>query len=146
MKNKSSSFLQIIIAVFGIVVLFLLIRMPLLEGRAKDLDLVSIYTDPLILYGYAASIVFFVGLYRVFKLVAYFGQNEFSNAKTDLKCIKYCAITFGVLIMGAAIFISQTHHKDDDPAGFIGMSIVFTFISMVVAFLAARFEKRLTNI
>jgi hypothetical protein len=41
----------------------MLLRLPLLEGRAKDLDLFSIYADPFIWYGYITAIPFFMALY-----------------------------------------------------------------------------------
>src|SRR5688500_8121304 len=94
MKRIPTIFLQTVIVLIGIVVLAVLIRLPLIEGRAANLDLLSVYSDPFILYGYAASIAFFVGLYKAFKLLGYIGQNKVfsSNSVGALKSIKYCAI------------------------------------------------------
>jgi Protein of unknown function (DUF3036). len=64
MKTISTVFLQAVVVLIGILALVILIRVPLTEGRATNLDLFSIYTDPFILYGYAASIAFFVALYK----------------------------------------------------------------------------------
>src|SRR5690606_24036512 len=90
MKRISIVFLQAVIVLIGIVVLAIMIRFPLTEGRAANLDLFSIYADPFILYGYAASIAFFVALYKAFKLLGYIGQNNvFSlNSVRALKSIK----------------------------------------------------------
>ena len=131
----------------GIVALAILIRFPLIEGRAANLDLFSIYADPFILYGYAVSIVFFVGLYKVFKLLGYIRQNKiFSPSSVGaLKSIKYCAIALSILIVTAGILIILFHDKEDDPAGFLALCIVTTFASMVVATVAARFEKILQH-
>lgn len=147
MKRISITFLQAVIVLIGIVALAILIRFPLTEGRAANLDLFSIYADPLILYGYAASIVFFVALYKAFRLLGYIGQNKvFSSGSVKaLKSIKYCAIVLGVLIVAAGIFIRIAHNKDDDPAGFLAMCIMATFVSAVVATAAAIFEKILQN-
>lgn len=147
MKRISIIFLQAVVVLIGIIALAILIRVPLTEGRATNLDLLSIYLDPLILYGYAASIAFFVALYKAFKLLGYIGQNKvFSlNAVKSLKSIKYCAIILGFLIVLAGLYIRVFHHKDDDPAGFIAMCIVTTFVSVVVATAAAIFEKILQN-
>jgi len=147
MKRTSIIFLQAVIVLIGVVALALLIRLPLTEGRAKNLDLFSIYADPLILYGYAASIAFFVALYKAFKLLGYIGQNKvFSlNSVKALKSIKYCAIVLGILIVAAGVYIRIYHDKEDDPAGFIAMCIVTTFVSIVVATAAAVFEKILQN-
>jgi hypothetical protein len=35
------------------------------------------------------------------------------------------------------------HNKDDDPAGFLAMCMVTTFVSVVVATAAAVFEKKI---
>ena len=140
-------FLQGVIVLIGIVVLAILITVPLKEGRATHLDLFSIYADPFILYGYAASIAFFIALYKAFRLMGYIGNNKVfsSNSVQALRSIKYCAITLGILIVIAGLYINFSHHPDDDPAGFIAVCIVTTFASVVVATAAAVFEKILQN-
>lgn len=147
MKRISTIFLQVVIVLIGIVALAILIRFPLTEGRAANLDLFSVYADPVILYGYAASIAFFVALYKAFKLLGYIGQNEVfsSNSVGALKSIKYCAIVLSILIATAGLFIRISHNKDDDPAGFLAICIVTTFVSIIVATAAAIFEKILQN-
>ena len=146
MKKISIIFLQAVIVLIG-VALVILIRFPLTEGRAANLDLFSIYSDPFILYGYAASIAFFVALYKAFRLLGYIGQNKVfsSNAVEALKSIKYCAIVLSILIVIAGLYIRISHNKEDDPAGFLAICIVTTFISIVVATAAAIFEKTLQN-
>ncbi len=131
----------------GIVALAIMIRFPLTEGRAENLDLFSIYSDPFIMYGYAASIPFFIALYKVFKLLGYIGENKaFSlNSVKALSSIKYCAIVLSIFIVMAGLYIRIFHNKDDDPAGFLAMCIVTTFVSLVVATAAAVFEKILQN-
>ncbi len=147
MKRISTIFLQAVIVLIGIVVLAILILVPSTEGRAANLDLFSIYSDPFILYGYAASIAFFVALYKAFRLLGYIGQNKVfsSNSVGALKSIKYCAIVLSILIVAAGLYIRIFHHKEDDPAGFLAMCIVTTFVSVIVATAAAIFEKILQN-
>ncbi len=147
MKRISTVFLQTVVVLIGVVALAILIRFPLTEGRATNLDLFSIYFDPFILYGYATSIAFFIALYKAFKLLGYIGQNKvFSSVSVKtLKSIKYCAIVLSVLIVAAALYIRIAHNKDDDPAGFIAICIVTAFASVVVATAAAIFEKLLQN-
>ena len=147
MKRISLISLQAVIVLIGTAAIAILIRFPLTEGRAANLDLFSIYSDPFILYGYAASIVFFVALYKAFKLLGYIRQKKTfsSNSVNALKSIKYCAIVLGVLIVAAGLYIKIFHSKEDDPAGFLAMCIVTTFISIVVAITAAIFEKLLQN-
>ncbi|PWV46465.1 DUF2975 domain-containing protein [Chitinophaga sp. S165] len=147
MKRISIIFLQAVIVLIGLVALAILIRVPLTEGRATNLDLFSIYADPFILYGYAASIAFFVGLYKAFRLLGYIGQNKVfsSNSVKTLRSIKHCAIVLSILIVLAGLYIKIFHNKDDDPAGFLAMCIVTTFAAVVVATAAAIFEKLLQN-
>ncbi len=143
MKQRLTVFLQAVIVLISIVALAIMIRLPLIEGRAENLDLFSIYLDPFILYGYATSVVFFVALYKVFKLLGYIGQNkEFSpNPVRALRSIKHCAIIFSILIGMAGLYIRIFHNKEDDPAGFLALSIVIIFASIVVAAGAVVFEK-----
>ncbi len=147
MKRISVTFLQAVLVLIGIVALAILIRFPLTEGRAANLDLFSIYADPFILYGYATSIAFFVALYKAFRLLGYIGQNKVfsSNSVKALKSIKYCAIVISVLIVAAGLYIRVFHNKEDDPAGFLAICIVTTFVAVVVATAAAIFEKILQN-
>lgn len=147
MKRISIVFLQAVVVLIGTVALAILIRVPLTEGRATNLDLFSIYADPFILYGYAASIAFFIALYKAFKLLGYIGQNNvFSpNSVETLKSIKHCAIVLSIFIVGAGLYIRIAHDKDDDPAGFLAICIVTTFASIVVATAAAIFQRLLQN-
>jgi hypothetical protein len=45
----------------------------------------------------------------------------------------------------AGIYIRIFHAKDDDPAGFLALCIMTTFVSIVIATAAAVFEKILQN-
>lgn len=147
MKKASIVFLQAVVMLIGLVVLALLIWLPLTEGRATNLDLISIYSDKFILYGYAASIAFFVVLYKAFRLLGYIAQNKVfsSNSIKALRDIRNCAIILSVLIVAAGLYVRIFHSKDDDPAGFMVVCMVTTFTSIVVATAAAIFEKILQN-
>ena len=148
MKKTTALFLKSLIIIFGMLVLIFLIRVPFTEGRAVNLDLYHIYADPFILFGYVASVPFFVGLYKGYQLLDYIGQKEtfLSKAINALKTIKYCALLFCVFIIAAALFIVLFHNKEDDPAGFIALCILTTVLSCGVAFTASIFEKRLRKI
>ena len=151
MKKSSTVFLRVVIVALGIVALAIMIRFPLTEGRAVNLDLFSIYSDPFIVYGYLASIAFFVALYQAFKLLGLIGQNKvFSlDSVRALRTIKYCAIILGILIVMAALYIRISFafagDEGDDPAGFIAIAILATFISAVIATVAAVFERTLQS-
>ena len=147
MKKSSTIFLQVVIVLIGLIALAVMIRFPLTEGRAVNLDLLSIYADPFIIYGYVASISFFVALYQAFKLLGYIGQNKvfsLSSVKA-LRAIKYCAIILSASIVMAGLYIRIFHAEGEDPAGFLAMCIVTTFVSIVSATAAAVFEKTLQS-
>ena len=124
-----------------------LIRFPLTEGRAVNLDLFSIYFDPVILYMYVASVPFFVALYQAFKLLGYIGQNKvfsLSSVKA-LRIIKYCAIAIAGFVVLGEIGLMLTQSGQDDAAGPMALGVIITFISIVIATAAAVFEKLLQS-
>ena len=150
MKKGSTIFLQFVIVLIGIVALAIMIRFPLTEGRAVNLDLFHIYADPFLIYGYIASIAFFVALYQAFTLLGFIGQNKVFSLQSvkALRAIKYCAIVLSIFIVMAAVYIRISFAEGDtgdDPAGFIAMCIVTTFISIVIATAAAVFERLLQS-
>lgn len=147
MKKTSMVFLQGIIVLIGLITLAIMIRMPLTEGRAINLDLFHIYSDPFIMYGYLASISFFIGLYQAFKLLGYIGKNQVFtlSAVIALRNIKYSAIVLSILIVLAGLYIKIFHAEGDDPAGFLALCIVTTFVSVVIATVVAVFEKNLQS-
>jgi hypothetical protein len=147
MTRLSITFLQAVLILIGIITFIILIWVPLNEGRATTLSLFQIYTDPLILYIYTASITFFSALYQAFKLLIYISQNKVftSKAVKTLQKIKYCGIILCGLIFFVGVYIKIFHGKEDDPAGFLAICIITTFSSFVVATAAAIFEKLLQN-
>ncbi|WP_396227840.1 DUF2975 domain-containing protein [Flavobacterium sp.] len=147
MKQSSILFLQGVIVLIVIVVLAIMIQFPITEGRAENLDLFRIYSDPFILFGYAASIPFFIALYKTFKLLGFIGQNKaFSlDSVTTLRSIRYCAIVLSIFIAMAGLYIKIFHNKNDDPAGFLAMCIATTFMTLVIATAVSVFEKILQN-
>src|SRR3989344_4965293 len=142
MKKSSTVFLQVVIVIIGIVALIVMIRFPLTEGRAVNLDLFSIYTDPFIIYGYVVSIAFFVALWEAYKLLGYIGQNKvfsLSSVKA-LRTIKYCAIIISVMYVAGMPFLVSVADKDDAP-GAVGFGLIFILVSIVVATFAAVLQK-----
>jgi len=148
MKKYSTIFLQAVIALIGIGALALMLWEPHLEGRNARATLFEIYfNDPFLAYAYIASIPFFAALYQAFKLLGYIGQNKvFSlNSVKALRTIKYYAIVLSILIVIAGLYIRIFHAEGDDPAGFLAICIVTTFISIIIATAAAVFERLLQN-
>jgi hypothetical protein len=150
MKQGSTLFLKIVISVIGIVALAGMIRFPQTEGRAANLDLISIYKDPFIIYLYIASLPFFVALYQAIKLLGFVEKNKiFSQAAVEaVRNIKYCTIVFIGFVAAAMAYILvmvKVTNGDDDPAGFVAIGLVIIFASAVIATSAAVFQKLLQN-
>ncbi len=147
-KNRSTLFLKFVLVAIGVGALAGLIWFPQTEGRATNLDLISIYEDPFIIYIYIGSIPFFVGLYQAFKLLNLIDSNRaFSqsavNTLKNMKIASLCLIGFIVL---ALLFIRfSAHGVDDDPAGPTMLGILVSFAIAVVATACAVFQKLLQN-
>jgi hypothetical protein len=146
MKRGSTLFLKTVICVIAIVAATGLILFPQTEGRAANLDLVSIYKDPFIIYIYISSIPFFAGLLQAFKLLNLIGANKaFSQGAVDkLKNIKFAFLSLIGFIIPALVFI-RMFAGDDDPAGPTMLGIIASFVFAVIATAAAVFQKLLQN-
>ena len=129
MKKGSTLFLKFVICLIAIGAAIWLIWFPQLEGRAANLDLLSIYKDPLIIYSYIGSIPFFVALYQAFKLLGYIDGNKiFSPSSVNaVKNIKYCAIIFSGFIVLGILYI-KLFVINDDPEGGNALGIFAIFI------------------
>lgn len=136
-----------IIVLIAILILIFMVLFPLTEGRAKDLDFFSIYSDPFLLYGYFSSIPLFIGLYKAFKLFGYLGQNKLYSISSlkALSAIKHCAIILTFLIVLGATYIRINHSKEDDPTGFLVISAVTAFFCIASATVAAISERIVKN-
>jgi hypothetical protein len=146
MKKGSTLFLKFVICAIGAGVLAGLLWFPLTEGRAANLDLISIYKDPFIIYIYIGSISFFAGLYQAFKLLNLIEANKaFSQGAIDkLKNIKFASLNLIGFIVLALLYIRFVVHGDD-LAGPTMLGIVVSFVVAVIATAAAVFQKLLQN-
>ena len=146
MSRGSTLFLKVVLVLIALGACAGMIRFPQLEGRAANLDLLSIYSDPFLLYAYIASIPFFVALYQAFKLLGYIEQNRaFSQtAVRALRRIQYCAVVgIGCIAAGSAYI--RFGSGGDDPAGAVTMGIFSAFVAVVIATAAAVFQKLLQS-
>jgi hypothetical protein len=146
MKKGSTSFLKVVILLIALVVFIGMIRFPQTEGRAANLDLVSIYSDPFVIYLYLASTPFFVGLFQAFKLLNLIDANQaFSQKAIDtLRNMKLAALSLIVFIALAVLFI-RFFAQGDDPAGPTMLGVIATFAAAIIATAAAVFQKLLQN-
>ena len=67
-KRQAVNILRVAVILFGMVMLIVLILFLLMEGRAANLDLPAIYSDPFIIFCYLGSVPFFMVLFLFFKL------------------------------------------------------------------------------
>jgi len=49
----------------------------------------------------------------------------------------------GVVVFIAGVFIALFHHPEDDPADFIGLSVLMMTMSFILSLIASFFEKKL---
>jgi len=146
MKKGSTFFLKSVIILIAVGVLAGLIWFPQTEGRAAHLDLISIYSDPFILYIYLGSTPFFIGLYQAFKLLNFIDANKaFSQgAVNTLRNMKFASLSL-IGFIALAMFYIRFFAHGDDPAGPMALGIVATFAIAVIATAAAVFQKLLQN-
>jgi hypothetical protein len=146
MKRSSILFLRFVLSLIAIGVFAFMVWFPQAEGRAVNLDLISIYTDPFIIYCYIASVPFFIGLYQAFKLLNFIDANKaFSQgAINTIKYIKFASLSLIVFIVLAMFYIRFFAHGDD-PAGPTALGIIVTFAIAVIATASAVFQKLLQN-
>lgn len=148
MKKSLKTFLQFVVVLVGICVLALMLWEPHLEGRNVGATVFEIYfNDPFLAYAYASSIAFFLGLYQIFKLLGFAGEDKLhsSPAAISLRTIKRCAMTLVALVAGAEIYIIATMRGKDDIAGGVAMGLFMITGSLLVALAARMLERRLQN-
>lgn len=146
MKLGSTLFLKFVLILIAVIALFILLWSPQTEGRAANLDLISIYADPVILYLYLVATPFFIALHQAYKILSLIEQNNvFSQLSINaLKKIKYCAITFSLMLAAMLPLILQFGEYDDSP-GFVMLGIVTIFAASVIATGVAVAQKLLQN-
>lgn len=149
MKRIPIIFLQAVVIITGIAALTFMLWEPHIEGRNIDSTLFEIYfKDPFLIYVYIASMSFFGGLYQVFKLLRYIGQNNLftQNSLSALRTIKHCAIALITFVLGAeAYFFIVQSNKGEDIAGGVMIGFFMIFIALIIATMVTLFEKILQN-
>lgn len=146
MKKGSSLFLKTVIILITVLVAAALIVFPQTEGRAANLDLLSIYSDPLIIFMYVASVPFFIGLSQAFKLLTLIDASKaFSQAAVNtLKNMKYASVSLiGFITIG--LFYIRLFAHGDDLAGPTMLGICLSIAFAVIATAASVFQKLCQN-
>ncbi len=144
-KRISTLFLKGVIVLVGITVFGWLIIFPQLEGRAANLDLISIYNDPFIIYIYIAFIPFFMSLYQALKLLGQFDKNKISS--TSIKTIenikKYMLMFIGLIALTVLYISMLSRQTQDDGAGAMMLGMIIILGSGVVVAVADIVGKEL---
>jgi Protein of unknown function (DUF3036). len=146
MKKGSILFLKVVVLLIAIGALTGMIWFPQTEGRAVNLDLISIYKDPFIIYIYIGSTPFFIGLYQAIKLLNLIDANKaFSqSAVNTLKNMKFASLSL-IGFIGLALLYIRFFAHGDDPAGPTALGILVCFGAAVIATAAAVFQKLFQN-
>jgi hypothetical protein len=150
MKRSSSIFLQIVVAVIGLVAVALLLWEPQVEGVNKHRTNFEIYfQDPFLALVYAGSIPFFVALYQAIRALGYIGRNQVFSPEVvkALRIIRYCAFAIiGFVIVEELWILLLIDARDrDNPGAPILLGLLVVLPSIVVATVAAMLERILQN-
>jgi hypothetical protein len=146
MKRSSTVFLQMVIVLFGLGALALMLWEPQIEGRNANATQFEVYfKDPFLAFAYIASIPFFVALYQAFRVLTYVRHDATFSQQTvnALRIIKYCAIGIIGFVAVSTIFLFRGDPEDRPPG--VMIRVFITFGSIVVATVAAMFERILQN-
>jgi hypothetical protein len=149
MKRSSIIFLQIVIVLIGVAALAFLLWEPQVEGVNKNATLFEIYfQDPFLALVYAGSIPFFMALYQAIRALGYIGQNRVFSPEVvrALRIIKHCALAMiGFVVLGELFILLSGNRDLENPGVPIFLGILIVFPSIVVATVAAMFERILQN-
>src|SRR5688572_3266579 len=138
MKQGSTLFLRIVIALIGIAVAALCIFVLPAGFRSDEAG----DYRPILLGMYVPALPFFIALYQGFKLLNYIDKNNvFSELSIKaLRIIKYCGFAICALYTLGMPYIFYVADKDDAP-GVTLIGFVFIFGSLVVGTAAAVFKN-----
>jgi hypothetical protein len=148
MQRDSTIFLKIVISLIAIAALAVCIfGLPGIIGQeaAKQRPGTAYLLYLFLVYVCLLSIPFFVGLYQGFKLLSHMdGNKAFSELSAGaLRQIKYSAVTISALMVaGIAALMALSRGKGEDITGIVAPGLLITFLSSVVATVAAVFQKR----
>lgn len=148
MKRGSTFFLKGVVVLIGLAALAVCIFwLPEMARRDAEAHPETSYLQyPFLAGAYLLSVPFFVALYQAFKLLTYIDRNNaFSELSVRaLKYIKYSGFTLSSIFASGILFVIL-FIDDDDVAGVIGMGLMCTFASAVIAIFAAVLQRLLKH-
>ncbi len=149
MKRSSIIFLQVVIVLMGVAALALLLWEPQVEGVNKNRTNFQIYfQDPFLALVYAGSVPFFVALYQAIRALGYVGRSQVFSPEVvqALRIIRYCALAIiGFVVVEEIVILVMNNGDNDNPGAPILLGALVAFPSIVVAAVAAMFERILQN-
>jgi hypothetical protein len=143
MKKGLAVFLQVLVVMFGLGVLFFMLWEPNFEGRNAHATLFEVYfKDPFLAYAYASSVAFFVALFQVFKLLGLSGRGLLysSYSVKSLQIIKRCSIILAILVFLPLLYL-VIKRPDDDIAGGVFMGNLILLGSISTAVISSKLKK-----
>ena len=147
MRKISTILLQGIIVLIGVSAFAFMLWEPTIEGRNAHATLFEVYfKDPFLAYAYATSILFFVALYQVFRVLGCVRQHEAYSQATlrAVRTIKYCAIALVALVAAPVAYLFITR-PGDDIAGGVAMGVFIILVAIIMTTIAVVFEQRGKN-
>lgn len=127
----------VIIAVGAIALTLCVMSMPI----ALDAERAGEYR-PILVGLYLTTVPFIFALYQSMKLLNYVDSKTFftENSKMALSNIKYCALVITAIYIACMPVIYAIADSDDAP-GVVGLALIITGSSLVVAAVAAVADK-----
>lgn len=132
MKRFLTLFGQTAVALVGLAALTFLLWAPRVDGANAHATVFKIYfQDPFVAYVYAASVPFFFGLRRAFRLLGHILKHGVSSQATvdHLRAIRRCAFWILGAVPGGLAFILS---GEPEPPGIV-MSLFVALVAGLVA-------------
>ena len=142
-------FFQIITIFVGVVSIIFLIWEPTVEGRNAHATLFEIYfKDPFLACVYISSILFFIMLYNIFKILENIKNNKILLQSTmkSLQVIKYTATILIILIIIAETYLYVAlRNITDDIAGGVFIGILLIMFFAIIGITTIIYERSIKN-
>lgn len=146
MKRIVLTTVQGIIIFVGLATFLFLLAEPHLEGRNAEATLFEIYfNDVFLACVYAASTLFFIALYKAYRLVGFMKQNQLhsQNSLRALRTIRYCMVTLITLLIVAEAYLFVVLRTKDDIAGGVVMGLFMMLVFTSISIFTTLFERHL---
>jgi hypothetical protein len=147
MPKAAALFLQAMVLLVGLAALVFLAWEPWGEGvNAQARGFADIYLDdPFLVFGYAASLPFFVGLAQLFRLLGLAGRAELLAPQSfrPLRILRRCALLLlAAVAAGELLLLLQ---PSDDRAGGVAMGVLISLGALGMAAAATLGEHLLAR-